>query len=404
VKQPSRDELPDLVRHLHREGTPWLPAGLASRLDWGPPPRQPCQPLSVARLRRIVEHNPGDFTITVEAGAPLEEVQRVLAAHGQWLAVDPPWGSHPLADPAGPRGSGSIGGLVARGLAGGYRQRYLGLRDQLIGVALLRADGTAARAGGRVVKNVAGYDLMRLLAGSWGSLALITEVSLRTMPLSPHRAGVLLRGDLESLSNLSRTLLRSTLAPERIDWWNASLSGAAGLTVAPTLLVTLASVEAHCLQDQLNAVAALSALPAQRLSATEVEALLQEGLGGDLSRPVPAWLLRIGVNPASTPLLLEAGAADGLKLELGAGSGLGMAWSEQPISAERIEELRARCQELGGFLTVLRQPAEAALAAWGNAPAKDLIEAIKRQFDPKGQLAPGRLPGVAAAAQPAVAR
>ena len=66
--QPSRDELPDLVRHLHRDGIPWLPAGLASRLDWGPPPRQPCQPLSVARLRRILEHNPGDFTITVEAG------------------------------------------------------------------------------------------------------------------------------------------------------------------------------------------------------------------------------------------------------------------------------------------------------------------------------------------------
>jgi glycolate oxidase FAD binding subunit len=255
-----------------------------------------------------------------------------------------------------------------------------------------------------VVKNVAGYDLMRLLAGSWGSLALITEVSLRTMPLPPHRAGVLLQGDLEILADLSRTLLRSTLAPERIDWWNASLSGEAGLGASPTLLVTLASVEAHCLQDQLNAVAALSALPAQRLSATEVEALLQEGRGGDLSRPAPAWLLRIGVNPASTPLLLEAGAADGLKLELGAGSGLGMAWSEQPLPAERIEELRARCKELGGFLTVLRQPAEAALAAWGDAPAKALIEAIKRQFDPKGQLAPGRLPGVAAAAQPAVAR
>jgi glycolate oxidase FAD binding subunit len=404
VKQPSRDELPDLVRHLHREGTPWLPAGLASRLDWGPPPRQPCQPLSVASLRRIVEHNPGDFTITVEAGLPLEEVQRVLAAHGQWLAVDPPWGSHPLADPAGPRGSGSIGGLVARGLAGGYRQRYLGLRDQLIGLALLRADGTTARAGGRVVKNVAGYDLMRLLAGSWGSLALITEVSLRTMPLPPHRAGVLLRGNLDDLANLSRALLRSTLAPERIDWWSASLAGEAALGAAPTLLVTLASVEAHCLQDQVNAVAALSAGPAQGLSATEVEALLQEGRGGDLNRVAPAWLLRIGVNPASTPLLLEARATDGLKLELGAGSGLGMAWSERPLPAESIEALRGRCQDLGGYLTVLRQPADTNLTPWRDAPAKALIEAVKRQFDPKGQLAPGRLPGVAATAQPAVAR
>lgn len=403
MKQPSRDELPDLVRHLHREGTPWLPAGLASRLDWGPPPRQPCPILSVAGLRRILEHNPGDFTITVEAGTPLAEVQRVLAAHGQWLAVDPPWGSHPLADPAGPRGGGSIGGLVARGLAGGYRQRYLGLRDQLIGVALLRADGTAARAGGRVVKNVAGYDLMRLLAGSWGSLALITEVSLRTMPLPPHRAGLLLRGDLDALTTLSLALRRSTLAPERIDWWNAALAREAGLEAAPALLVTLASVEAHCLQEQLNAVVALGALPAQRLSALEVEALLQEGRGGDLNRPSPAWLLRIGVNPASTPRLLEAGVAEGLSLELGAGSGLGMAWSDQPLPAAGVKALRTRCQELGGFLTVLRQPPEVHLEAWRDAPARALIEAVKRQFDPKGQLAPGRLPGVAVPAQSAVA-
>lgn len=404
MKQPSRDELSDLVRHLHREATPWQPAGLASRLDWGPPPRPPCQTLSVARLQRVVEHNPGDFTITVEAGLPLAEVQRLLAVHGQWLAVDPPWGSHPRANPAGPRGSGSIGGLVARGLAGGYRQRYLGLRDQLIGVALLRADGTAARAGGRVVKNVAGYDLMRLLAGSWGSLALITELSLRTMPLPPHRAGLLLRGDLDPLADLSRAVLRSTLAPERIDWWSPSLAEEAGLGKAPVLLVALASVEAQCLQDQLDAVAALSPLPAERLQSTEVEALLQAARGGDLSTPAPAWLLRIGVNPAAAPLLLEAAATEELQLELGAGSGLGMAWSAQPIAAARIDGLRSRCHELGGFLTVLRQPLDAHLAAWRDAPAKALIEAVKCQFDPRGQLAPGRLPGVAAAAQPAVAR
>ena len=404
MNQPSRDELPDLVRHLHREGIPWLPAGLASRLDWGPPPRQPCLPLSVAQLQRIVEHNPGDFTITVEAGTSLVEVQRILAAHGQWLAVDPPWGSHPEADPAGPRGGGSIGGLVARGLAGGYRQRYLGLRDQIIGVALLRADGTAARAGGRVVKNVAGYDLMRLLAGSWGSLALITEVSLRTMPLPPHRAGLLIQGDLEPLAQLRRALLGSTLAPERIDWWSGPLAGEAGLRAAPALLVALASVEPRCLQEQLNAVAALTPLPSQRLQATEVEALLQEGRGGGPSRPAPGWLLRIGVNPAATPLLLEAAGTIGLHLELGAGSGLGMAWSEQPIGADRLDGLRVRCQELGGYLTVLRQPEGAHLMAWRDAPAKALIEAVKRQFDPKLQLAPGRLPGVAAVAQPAAAR
>jgi len=163
-------------------------------------------------------------------------------------------------------------------------------------------------------------------------------------------------------------------------------------------------VEARCLQDQLDAVAALGPLTSQRLSATEVEGLLQEGRGGDLHSPAPAWLLRLGVNPASTPRLLEAGTADALKLELGAGSGLGMAWSEEPIPASRVEALRTLCQELGGFLTVLRQPPDANLIPWRDASAKTLIEAVKRAFDPKGQLAPGRLPGVAVPAQSVVTR
>ena len=384
--RPTPDDLPDLVRELHGGAIPWVPAGLASRLRWGPPLVSGCEQLSVARLDRILELNPGDFTITVEAGTPLLDVQRVLAGHGQWLAVDPPWGS------AG--GGGSMGGLVARGLAGGYRQRSLGLRDQLIGIRLVRADGTAARAGGRVVKNVAGYDLMRLLAGSWGSLALITELSLRTLPLPPHRAGLLVQGEATLLASLSTSLARSTLTPERIDWWSAPLSEAAGLETAPALLIALASVEASCLGDQLHTVACLTELSSRRLPPEELEALLQIGRGGPLTAEQPTWLLRVGVNPDRAPLVLEKGAALGLKMELGAGSGLGMAWSEEAIEAAGVEGLRSMCQELGGHLTVLLQPEGANLAAWPDAPAKGLIEAVKREFDPKGQLTPGRLPGV----------
>lgn len=392
---PSRDELPELIRHLHQEASPWLPSGLGSRLDWGAPVVQPCATLSVAKLTRILEHNPGDFTITVEAGTPLLDVQRVLAAHGQWLAVDPPWGTHPQADPNGSRGGGSVGGLVARGLAGGYRQRYLGLRDQIIGVGLLRSDGIAARAGGRVVKNVAGYDLMRLLAGSWGSLALITELSLRTLPLPPHRAGLLLQGDPKALAGLRGALLGSTLTPERIDWWSATLAEAAGLECAPALLVALASVDGPCLQDQTRTVMGLSPLPARTLEPEALEALLQQARGGELTAPEPAWLLRVGVNPDATPLLLARAGDAALQLEVGAGSGLGMAWTAEAIEPAKVEALRAFCQELGGHLTVLAQPEGAGVRAWCDAPARELIEAVKRQFDPISQLAPGRLPGVA---------
>jgi len=234
--RPEPSELQELVRDLHRQRSAWLPAGLGSRLDWGPPVQEPCTVVSCAALRGVREFNPGDFTITVAAGTPLVEVQEALGHQGQWLSVDAPWGD-------GEGGAaGSIGGLVARGLAGGYRQRYLGVRDQLIGIALMRADGVTARAGGKVVKNVAGYDLMRLFTGSWGSLGLITELTLRTLPQPPLRRSVCFQGGAAELAGLSRWLLGSSLSPERIDWWNSNLAAAAGLPPEPLLLIGLATL------------------------------------------------------------------------------------------------------------------------------------------------------------------
>jgi glycolate oxidase FAD binding subunit len=385
--RPEPHELPKLVRDLHQQGRAWLPAGLGSRLDWGPPLSQPAEVVSCARLDRIVEHNPGDFTLTVEAGAPLAAVQEALAPHRQWLALDAPWGEAP----------GSVGGLVARGMAGGYRQRYLGVRDQLIGLRLLRADGVAARAGGRVVKNVAGYDLMRLFTGSWGSLGLITEVTLRTLPLPVHRRGLLAQGPPEVLAPLARWLLGSSLTPERVDLWSAPLAAAAGLEAQPLLLIALASVAAVSLEEQSAAIAERSALPLRPIAAADLPALLAVARGG---APTD-WLLRLGVRPDRAFELLAAPELAGLPLDLAAGSGLGIAWAAASLlGGSRVQELRRRCRDLGGWLTVLRQPAGSALPAWSDAPARSLIEAVKRQFDPLNQLAPGRLPGVAAPSPP----
>ncbi|MFO0104679.1 MAG: FAD-binding oxidoreductase, partial [Cyanobium sp.] len=245
---PEPSELQELVRDLHRQATPWLPAGSGSRLAWGaavqagPGQSEPLV-LSTARLNRILSFSPEDFTVTVQAGTPLVELQQELAHHRQWLALDWPWGSGPDG-----RASGSVGGLVARGLAGGARQRYLGVRDQLIGIGLMRADGTAARAGGQVVKNVAGYDLMRLLAGSWGSLALIRELTLRTLPVPPERRGLWLQGPASELAAMARWLLESSLSPERIDWQHTAPSAGAGL------LISLASISAQTLDEQIACI------------------------------------------------------------------------------------------------------------------------------------------------------
>lgn len=394
--QPDAKELPELVRELHRQGTAWLPCGLGSRLEWGAPLRQPCLPVSGARLSGIVEHNPGDFTLTVRAGTPLVEVREALARHRQWLAVDDPWGSERSVGP------GSLGGLVARGLSGGYRQRHLGLRDQLLGLELLRSDGVVARAGGRVVKNVAGYDLMRLLCGSWGSLGMITELTLRTQPLPPCRRGLLLQGEPALLAPLVGWLLASSLTPERIDWWGAPLAASAGLPAAPLVLIGLASVSAASLVEQAEAIACRTSLPLQQLEADDLAALLALGRGrpgpGD-SRSEPEWLLRLGVSSDRLAGLLARPELQGLPLEVAAGSGIGQIWSPPgtgaALSPERVERLRRLCLDQGGWLTVLRQPPGAELPAWLDAPSRSLIEAVKRRFDPKLQLAPGRLPGVA---------
>ena len=414
---PEPSELQELVRELHRQASPWLPSGLGSRLDWGPAVHPASALVSTARLDQILDHNPGDFTVTVQAGMPLLELQRQLAQQRQWLTVDWPWGSGP-----GGGGSGSVGGLVARGLAGGYRLRHLGLRDQLIGIGLLRADGTAARAGGRVVKNVAGYDLMRLLTGSWGSLALITEVTLRTQPLPPERRGLWLQGELADLAAFSRWLLGSSLSPERLDW---QLSG--GSNTGLGLLVSLASISAQTLQEQISCIAANAAEQKCSCSELDVEALdakLVQGVPGARLGPDPpgdgasqaspviqsssanppsqlpaqspgGWLLRLAVPPDRLNELVGDVARHGLSLTGEAGSGLAMAWAEpQQLPSYRVEALRRRTHELGGYLTVLRQPAASALAAWLDAPSRPLIEAVKRQFDPLQQLARGRLPGV----------
>lgn len=400
--RPEPSELQELVRDLHRHGSAWVPAGLGSRLDWGPPLQGPCTVVSCAALRGVREFNPGDFTITVAAGTPLVEVQDVLGHQGQWLSVDAPWGDGDGA------AAGSIGGLVARGLAGGYRQRYLGVRDQLIGLALMRADGVTARAGGKVVKNVAGYDLMRLFTGSWGSLGLITELTLRTLPQPPLRRSVCFQGEVGDLAGLSRWLLASSLSPERIDWWNGSLAAAAGLAPEPLLLIGLASIDAATLQEQVRCLQERSTLPARVLDAATTGAWLAHARGGttaaaptmEATATAPGWLLRLGVSPDRLETLMRDPALVGLAVDMAAGSGLGLAWTgpEAPqaaVASGQVLALRRRCTELGGHLTVLRQPPDAGLLAWLDAPSRPLIEAIKRRFDPAGQLAPGRLPGVA---------
>jgi len=369
VVTPERNELMQLVQELHASASPWVPSGFGNHLHWGAALQPDAGPtLSMARINRVLQHAVDDFTVTVEAGLPLSQLQLVLAEKGQWLPLDPP-----VAGPS------SIGGLVARGLSGRLQHHYRGLRDQLLGLSLLRSDGTAAKAGGRVVKNVAGFDLMRLFAGSWGSLGLISEITLRTMPLPQARRLLHVSGPLLQLQELrQQLLLHSPLALEFIQWRQGP--GAAALMLG---LVSLDNTELQHQQHQL-----LQLLPL---------GLELDHYNAEAEQPVAAdqWLLRLGLEPVQVCSLLQSPAAMGWQLQLGAASGIGLGLAELSAMAPyKVETLRRTCKQLGGYLTVLQGPSPHLIAAWEDAPSRRVIEAVKHQFDPLQQLCRGRLPGV----------
>ena len=381
----SLEELGRLIAELHSEGLPWVPSGLGSRLHWGPPIKESGPVVSLRHMTRIVDHAVDDLTITVDAGMSLVALQTALAEHQQWLPLNWPWGS---AAPS-PQSAGTIGGLVARGLSGGLRQRHLGVRDQIIGISLIRTDGVSACAGGRVVKNVAGYDLMRLLCGSWGSLALITGLTLRVQPIRQPRGQLILDGDLGQLEAFRAEVVGSCFTPDWINWELCPKQG-------PRIVLGVASISDGSVEDQLNRLEALAVRHQLNKERQPWTNPIPEGspMNGD-----PHWLLRLCLPPAQLHPLLSSKECTVLKdwhWQLAAGAGSGEAWQPcgSPTADYQIEALRRRVIELGGQLTVLLQPG--ALPAWLDAPSRPLIEAVKRQFDPKQQLSRGRLPGVAA--------
>ncbi len=181
----STQEASALLRAAAGLGLAVVPRGTGSRLGWGSPPERCDLVIETTLLDQVVEHAAGDLVATVQAGVRLDRLAEVLGAAGQRLALDPP----ALPGSSGGTG-GTIGGVLATGAAGPLRLRYGTPRDLLIGITVVRADGVAAKSGGKVVKNVAGYDLGKLFAGSRGTLGLITQATFRLHPVPAQTAYV----------------------------------------------------------------------------------------------------------------------------------------------------------------------------------------------------------------------
>ncbi|MDQ4149491.1 MAG: FAD-binding oxidoreductase, partial [Actinomycetota bacterium] len=175
----SYTEVAEALGDASSDGLRVRPTGGGTKLGWGSGTIEPDLEVSTRELNAVVEHNAGDLTAVLQAGVPMAEAQRLFALRGQMIGLDPPLGEDEGA---------TIGGVVATGDSGPLRHGYRGVRDQLLGITVALSDGTVAKAGGKVIKNVAGYDLPKLFAGSFGTLGVILEVAVRLHPRPPLEA------------------------------------------------------------------------------------------------------------------------------------------------------------------------------------------------------------------------
>jgi glycolate oxidase FAD binding subunit len=382
VSPASAEEAAEVLRAAARDDLAVVARGAGTKQDWGNPPRRVDLVVETKNLTGVVEHAAGDLIVVVRAGTPVEELQEKLAPAGQQLGLDTPI---PGA---------TAGGTVALNVSGPRRMLYGTVRDLLIGVTIVRADGVVAKAGGKVVKNVAGYDLGKLVTGSYGTLGLITECVFRLHPL-PAATAVVRRhvGSAQAAGQLVAAVLGAQVVPSALEV-DTTGGGADGVIEVAVLLE------------------GVPAGVAGRVTATRMI------LGGDsvAGETAPDWWGRYPWHPGDVgikltaalsgvaSLLAAAGAASDhhdvpVRVRGSAGTGVlyaGLPASTDPAVVARIvDELRAAADRAGGHAVVLTAPAPVRehVDIWGRVAGLDLMRRIKQQFDPDGRLAPGRFVG-----------
>ena len=383
----SQEVLSEVMKLTRRLGLSVVPCGNGSKLNWGGIPQNIELVISTQRLNRIIEHAVGDLTVTVEAGVKLADLQHTLNQTGQFLPLDPAY-----------RSSATIGGIVATADSGSWRQRYGGVRDMVLGLSFVRADGEIAKAGGRVVKNVAGYDLMKLFTGSYGTLGIIQQVTFRVYPLPEASTTVVLTGDNSAIARASQTLLNSSLTPTAADLLSASVVKSLGLGEEMGSMVRFQSIAESVGEQaaQMEAIAHQLGATVSLYSDADETSLwdkLQKTI--DPCSSESGISCKIGVIPnAAVTLLDEINSHGGLGM-IHASSGLGKLYSESE-DISQIKKWRSLCETHRGFLTILEAPAELKqqLDPWGyTGNALAIMRKLKQQFDPDNILSPGRFVG-----------
>jgi glycolate oxidase FAD binding subunit len=355
--------------------------GGGTALDLGPPPNGLDAVVRTERLTRIVEHVPSDMVVVVEAGVTLAALQAALAAHGQQLALDPPWPER-----------ATIGGLVATSAFGPRRARYGAIRDLIIGVTLVLADGTVAHGGGKVVKNVAGFDLPKIACGSLGTLAMIATASFRLHPLPQNSATVLIPGiQVGDVFPLVRAARDRQLEPTSF------------------VLLTSSEADRHDLGVRFEGFGGGVEQQVSRMIKLGQQAgLSAEPLSDDAAAAF--WRRHDAVRTAA-PLRIRVSDARGAFELIARIAGMGdVAWyatlgicfaggvvRDVAATAAAVTDAREYAESRGGSLVVEAAPAElrARLEPWGRVPppAFKLMQQLKLRFDHEWRLNSGRFVG-----------
>lgn len=385
VYPATEAELAEVLRCAALNQWPMLPCGRGSKVSWGG--LVPAQVVvSTSRMNHLIEHAVGDLTVTTAAGMPFAKLQATLGQEKQFLAIDP---IHSTA--------ATLGGIIATADTGSLRHRYGGIRDMLIGLSFVRADGKVAKAGGRVVKNVAGYDLMKLLTGSYGTLGVISQATFRVYPVPESRQTVVMVGEPEAIAQAVRILLASALTPVAVDLLAPQTVATLGAGKGLGLLVQFQSIAISVEQQSHQVLQVGHALKLQCEAYTESsEAQLWQRLRESKASasPEPSITCKIGVLPAQAAIALEQ-LSKHPTLAVGlihAGSGLGFVRLEDDVAT--VLQIRQLCQSLGGFLSILQAPVavKQAVDIWGfTGNALSLMQKLKHQFDPHNLLNPQRL-------------
>jgi glycolate oxidase FAD binding subunit len=377
----SQAELAAVITTANSHQWRVLTWGSGSKINWGGLAENIDIIVSTEHINQLIEHAVGDLTVTVEAGMKFAQIQEILAKSGQTLALDP----------AAPE-LATIGGIVATADTGSLRQRYGGVRDQLLGITFIRADGEIAKAGGRVVKNVAGYDLMKLFTGAYGTLGIISQVTFRVYPIPESSGTVILTGKSEAISQAVRTLQSSELTPTQVDLLSSKLVTNLDLGTGIGLITRFQSIS-ESVQEQSKRLLLIG----EKLG---LQGVIYSGNQEiDLWQQLPKQIYdhltestitcKIGVLPTAAVEILNY-------MEVGLihiSSGLGLVRLEKE---EEILPLRSLCQANSGFLSVLSAPVEfkKRFDVWGyNGNALAVMRGIKEQFDGNFILSPGRFVG-----------